>query len=84
MCSIFGILDIKTGYSSLHYRWGHAQVNRGGVSAFNLDLSFTNKANRLPWFGIKSVFYNDRDWIWFEIPYFSVYARQKFYLTGGN
>lgn len=78
------ILDIKTGYSSLHYRWGRAQVNKGGVNAFNFDLSFTNRANRLPWFGIKSVFYNDRDWVWFEIPYFSVYARQKFYLTGGN
>lgn len=77
-------MDIKAGYGLLTYSWGRAQVNKGGQSGFTFDVSFTQRESNIPWFGVKSLFYNQREWIWFDIPYFSVYTRQKFYLTGGN
>jgi hypothetical protein len=77
-------MDIKAGYGLLTYRWGRAQVNKLGQGSFTFDVSFTQRDANIPWFGVKSVFYNQREWIWFDIPYFSVYTRQKFYLTGGN
>lgn len=77
-------LDIKGGYGLLRYRWGRAQVNKWGLGGFSFDISFTNRTNNVPWFGVKSLFYNQRQWMWFDTPYFSFYAKQKFYLTGGQ
>lgn len=77
-------LDIKSGYGLMKYRWGRAQVNKWGLGAFSIDISFTNRENNIPWFGVKSLFYDQRQWMWFDTPYFSFYAKQKFYLTGGG
>lgn len=71
-------LDIKAGYSLMRYSWGRARVNRWGQSAFNFDVSFTNRNANIPWFGVKSVFFNQVEWTWFDMPYFSAYVRQKF------
>lgn len=77
-------MDLKGGYALMRHTWGLRKVNNGSLGAFNLDVSFTNRSNNIPWLGIKSVVYNQREWIWFDLPYFSPYAKQKFYLTGGN
>lgn len=77
-------MDLKSGYAFLGYKWGLRKVNGGSTGAFSLDVAFTNRANRLPWLGIKSLVYNQREWAWFDQPYFSPYLKQKFYLTGGN
>jgi hypothetical protein len=77
-------MDLKAGYASMSYKWGLRKVNNGNLGAFSADVSFTNRANQIPWLGIKTVFYNQTQWIWFDQPYYSIYAKQKFYLNGGN
>ena len=77
-------MDLKGGYALLNYKWGLRKVNDGSIGAFSLDVSFTNREKGIPWLGIKSVVYNQREWIWFDIPYFSLYGKQKFYLRRGN
>ena len=77
-------MDLRGGYGFLSHRWGRAKINKGGLGGFNFDISFTNRTSRIPWFGVRTFLYNQREWIWFDTPYVSFYARQKFYLTGGN
>ncbi len=77
-------MDLKSGYVFMKYNWGLRKVNNGNLGGFTLDVSFTNRSNNIPWLGIKSIAYNQREWVWFDLPYFSPYAKQKFYLTGGN
>lgn len=74
-------MDLKAGYARINYKWGLRKVNNGGINGFSFDASFTNRESRLPWIGVKSVFYNQSQWPWFDLPYFSPYIKQKFYLT---
>lgn len=75
-------VDFRTGYAFIQYKWGRQGINQSGISGLSLDLSFKNRSNpesiNLPWFGLKGVFYNTREWPWFNDPYGSIYARQKF------
>lgn len=77
-------MDLKGGYALMNYKWGLRKVNNGTLGAFNADISFTNRDQRIPWIGIKTLVYSQRQWIWFDQPYYSIYAKRKFYLTGGN
>lgn len=75
-------VDFRTGYAFIQYKWGRQGINQSGISGLSLDMSFKNRSNPanndLPWFGLKGVFYNTREWTWFNDPYGSIYARQKF------
>jgi len=77
-------IDLKGGYALMNYKWGLRKVNNGTLGGFSADVSFTNRSQRIPWIGLKTVVFNQRQWIWFDQPYFSPYAKYKFYLTGGN
>lgn len=77
-------MDLKGGYALMNYKWGLRKVNNGTLGGFSADISFTNRSERIPWIGIKTVVYNQTQWIWFDQPYFSPYTKYKFYLTGGN
>ena len=77
-------MDLKGGYALMNYKWGLRKVNNGTLGGFSADVSFTNRSQRIPWIGIKTIVYNQRQWIWFDQPYFSPYTKYKFYLTGGN
>lgn len=70
-------MDVRGGYGFVTYRWGRAQINRAGIGGFSTDISFTNREARIPWFGLKSLFFNRSEWIWYDIPYMSIYARQQ-------
>ena len=77
-------MDLKGGYALMNYKWGLRKVNNGSLGGFSMDVSFTNRSQRIPWIGFKTIVYNQRQWIWFDQPYFSPYTKYKFYLTGGD
>ena len=74
-------MDIKTGYGMMEYKWGRSNVNKWGQPAWAFDISFTNRDIVMPWLGIKSLLFSRSEWTWFDIPYISLYAKQKFYLN---
>ena len=71
-------MDIKTGYAIMQYKWGYSNVNRFGVPAYAFDISFSNRERNIPWVGVKTLLFQQREWVWFTHPYASFYAKQKF------
>lgn len=74
-------MDLKTGVGLIKYKWGYSNVNRWGLPGWTADISFTQRDNNLPWVGIKTFVYPQREWVWFNHPYASPYLKYKQYIT---
>lgn len=69
----------KVGFGLAVNPWGYGgNRNACSIGGINLDVSYTNRNQYMPWIGFKTLFYNKQDWVWFDYFYNSIYTKYKY------